>query len=336
MTGRFERKVGLKLRYNYNEQYNSVDTVYGDSSEDRVDLDFGMLPGTSRFLLGVSGRYSEVEYDDTVFNPSFTNTLASVQADGSFVVSRELQLTASAGEEFNEFLSVSDEIEGEFWDVGLRWTPNARTTVDIGTGERFFGDTPRASVSYRHKRSSFRASYQKSLQFPRNLRAGAEDAFSEPSVPDVVEVPGDPIIVVDSPVLVGDSPILTEATNLTYSFQGRRTNFSLSARESLQTRARDLASGEFRSVSASMQRSISPKMSINLRISWRESEGDGGGAGLFGQAAEAYVGDIAVSRRLGRRTSLSLSYRYTDQSSDFALNEYEENRLSISLRHTFK
>ena len=65
-------------------------------------------------------------------------------------------------------------------------------------------------------------------------------------------------------------------------------------------------------------------------------QGEGGGAGLYGQAEEAYIGSVALSRRLARRTSVSVTYQYTDQKSDFALNEYEENRLSISLRHTFK
>ena len=332
----FEQKVGLRLRYNYNEQYNSVDQIYGNSTENRVNFNLGMLPGTSRFRLGASGRYSEVEFEDTALNPSFTNTLASAQVDGTVVINNALSLKGSVGEEFNEFLSVNEEIDGEYWDVGLRWTPSSRVVVDVGTGERFFGDTPRASVSYYHKRSSFRASYQKSLSFPRNLRSNADDVISDPTAPNIVDVPGDPITGIDDPVLVGDSPILTESTSFTYGFRAQRTNFSLSARESLQTRARDLSKGEFRSASASLRRSISQKMSVNLRLSWRESQGEGGGAGLYGQAAEAYIGSVALSRRLARRTSVSVTYQYTDQKSDFALNEYEENRLSISLRHTFK
>ena len=38
--------------------------------------------------------------------------------------------------------SFRDDIDGSFWDVGFRWTPNSRTTVDVGVGERFFGSNP--------------------------------------------------------------------------------------------------------------------------------------------------------------------------------------------------
>lgn len=332
----FERKVGLNLRYNYNEQFNSFDTLYGNSQEDRVTASFGMLPGASRFLLSTRGSYSEVSFDATPFNPAFTNTLASAEVRATFNISDSWNLSAAVGEEFNEFLSVSDEIDGEYWDAGIQWTPNSRVNVDVGYGKRFFGSTPRALISYRHKRSSFQASYTRSLTFPRNLRNPQTDVVGGVTDPNFGDLLGDPISGNDAPVLVGDSPILVEAFGLQYNFSARRTRFNVSARDSRQTRASDLSSGVFRNVSTSVSRTISPQLSLSLRLSWRESEGEGGVAGLFGQNSQTYSGDVSLSRRVAQNTSVSLGYRYTDQRSDFALNEFEENRLTLTLSHNFR
>lgn len=331
----FERELGLSVRYNYNEQYNSVNQVFGDSSEDRVDASLRMLPGTSRFLLSAVGRYSEVSFEETAFNPAFTNTLSSAELRASFALTNSWEINALAGEEFNEFLSTTDEIDGEYWDVGLRWTPNSRVTVDVGTGERFFGDTPRASVSYRHKRSRLSMSYERNLSFPRNLRAPTTSNADDPFPPGFNDLPGDPVDPDGNPVLIGDSPILNESLTLNYSYSARRTRFNVTARESKQTRARDLASGTFRNASVGVTRELGFGISFSTRLSWRESEGTGAENDLFGQNVEAWIGDVVLSKRIARRTSASFSYRYTDQQSDFALNEYQENRLTLSLRHDF-
>lgn len=331
----FERELGLSVRYNYNEQYNSVNEVFGDSSEDRVDASLRMLPGTSRLLMSLVGRYSEVSFEETGFNPAFTNTLASAELRASFALSDSWEINGLVGEEFNEFLGASDEIEGDYWDVGLRWSPNDRVTVDIGTGERFFGDTPRASVSYRHKRSRLSVRYERTLSFPRNLRAPTAGDGDDLFPPGFGDLPGDPLDPDGDPVLIGDSPILNEAFSLNYSYSARRTRFTLTARDSQQTRASDLATGTFRDASAGVVRQLASSLSLSVRVSWRESEGTGAENNLFGQNVEAWIGDVSLSRRIARRSSVSIAYRYTDQQSDFSLNEFQENRLSLSLRHDF-
>ncbi|MEZ5504087.1 MAG: hypothetical protein R3E50_16060 [Halioglobus sp.] len=43
----------------------------------------------------------------------------------------------------------------------MRWTPNTRTTVEAGVGDRFFGNNPRFSIVHRHKHRRDNASYAK-------------------------------------------------------------------------------------------------------------------------------------------------------------------------------
>lgn len=330
----FDRKVGLYARYNYNEQVNSVNQIFGDSQEDRFELNLDMLPGTSRLLFGVTGSYSEIQFDGSRTSGPFTSTLASAAIRSTFVLDRKWQLNATVGEEFNEFLSASDEIDGEYWDVGAQWSPNDRVSVNVGTGERFFGDTPRASVSYRHKRSRITANYVRSLIFPRSLRAPQVASIDSIGNLEDGRLPGDPILLEDTPVLVGDSPILNEVFSLRYAFNAGRTGFFISASDSQQTRAIDLGEGQFTRVSLSLRRSISPKLSVTFQTGWREATG----AGLtqaFSQEVEAWTGGVALSRRLARRSSLALSYRFTDQESNIAQNTFQENRLTLTFNHFF-
>ena len=161
----------LSLRYDYNEQFNN-NSSFGDSSEDRAEFGLDTVPGAARLSVGVGGRYSKIRYDQTETQRAFDSELSSAEVRAALQLG-SWQLNGLAGEEWNEFTSANPDIEGSFWDAGVLWTPNSRIEVGAGYGERFFGSTPRANVSYRHKRSTVTASYTRTLSVPRNLRVGA-------------------------------------------------------------------------------------------------------------------------------------------------------------------
>lgn len=332
----FDQTVGATLRYNYNEQYNSANQVYGDSVEDLAEFDVSMLPGSSRVLFGVNGRYRETSFEGTDFSGPFSSTLSSVEGTMAIMLSRKWQLNARGGEEFNDFISVNDEIEGTYWDTGIQWTPNTRVTVNLGTGRRFFGDTPRADISYRHRRSSLTLGYSKSLVNPRNLRAAQVNAIDDVSTPDLGALPGDPIGGDDNPVLVGDSPIINEAFVMGYTFTARRTTLNIRLRDSRQIRAADLGEAQFQNAAISVSRTLSSGFSAAARVGWRQSESEGDFVQGLGQDVEAWTGGLSITRQLARRTSLSLAYRYLDQQSNLALNTFVENRLTLSINHSFR
>ncbi|EED33962.1 uncharacterized protein, PEP-CTERM system associated [gamma proteobacterium NOR5-3] len=333
----YSERWAVLARYNYNEQYNSFNQVLGDSQEDRVELDVGMIPEASRFSLGVRGQYSEVTFDETLTQPEFVNRLSRLELRSALQLSRSWQLNAYGGEEDNVFLSSSDEVDGSYWDVGLRWAPNDRVTVNAGYGERFFGDAPRFDISYRHKRTQLTASYIRDLQFPRNIRAadGGEVA-SDPLNPDV-GLPGDPLAGAGGPTFIGQTPVLNENFTLSYRFNARRTTFSVQANDSQQTRAENGSTGSFQNVTAIVTRQLGVSLSGDVRLGWRNNEGDinGTGGGLFGQNLEAWTVGLGVQQKLGPETILSLRYLYTDQTSDTDFNTFEENRVDLGLRFSF-
>lgn len=333
MQRRLADNTHLRMRYRYSEQYNEANLL-GDNSEDRVEFDLGTDPARSRFSTGISGRYSKIQYDENDLEAAFDNTLSSAEIRAALQLTRDWQVNGFVGEEWNEFISEQDDIEGSYWDVGLLWTPNERVEVGIGTGERFFGSTPRLDISYRHKRSELTASYSRTLSLPRNLRAVITDP-DDPFDPDFGQLPGDPVLIGGQPTFIGNTPILDERFTLKYRFSGRRTTITLAASDSQQSRTEDSAEGDFTNASATLTRALSPRLSANMRAHWSEREGDGDSVGRFGQRSETWRLGFGFSRRLGNDTTINLGYQFTRQESEFELNEYRENRVTLSVRHAF-
>lgn len=313
----------LDIRYTWDDQYNSTDTV-GDSSEESAQLSLTSAPGVSNFSIGLQGDYSKIEYDDrpgAITNAD--NELTSVQLNLGYQLNRRWQINGFYGEERNDFVSNTDDIDGIFWDVGLRWTPSSRTTVEVGTGDRFFGSTPRFSVSHQYRRSVFSASYAKTLTYDRNIRTFNDGVDFTP---------------IGGPTTLSNSPIIDERFTLGYSYQGRRFGASVSASQSDQTRSEDGRDSSNQNVTLSVNRSLSRLMSVSSSLSWREDDPQGLVGRGSGQS-ETLTFNLGVQRPLGDNTNLSLDYQYEDRqagnSAVLVSQEYQENRLTLTLSHSF-
>lgn len=328
----------LRLRYRYSEQYNEVN-VLGDSSEDRVEFDLGTERSGNRFTTGVAGRYSNVQYEASDQGPAFDNTLSSAEIRAALQFNPAWQINGLVGEEWNEFTSARDDVDGGYWDAGVRWTPNDRIEVSVGTGERFFGTTPRALVRYHHKRRELVVSYERTLTFPRNLRTAGN--FDDPLVPGIGgdpnfgQLPGDPLMVDGQPTFLGNTPVINERLAMRYRFTGRRTTITFAAANSEQERTEDGGEAEFSDVSLTFSRSLSATLTGNARLSWSEREGQGGNVGPFGQRSQTWRAGVGFTRQLGNDTTVTLGYQHARQESDFVLNRYSENRVTLSIRHQF-
>ena len=317
------------LRYRYDEQFNSAGVI-GDSQQDTWEGRIQTRPSTGRLSYSVAGRSQVVKITGPLQNESFENELKSVDLTGGLRLTRRIQLTTTLGEEFNVFTSANDDVDGRYWDVGLRWTPNSRFTMDVGYGERFFGETPRLQISYRHKRRRLSLSYARSVQFPRNIRApqgNPDDLFGD----DFGSLPSDPVATGGTPTFVGGTPLINEQFQLQWTLSGRLTSIGASVGESRQRRAEDLAEGLFRNVQVFASRSLSGNLSLAARIGYRESEGQGASVGGFGANAKTWITAVDLSRTIGRRTSVTLGWAYNSQRSDFVFNEFDEQRITLNL-----
>ena len=97
----------------------------------------------------------------------------------------------------------------------------------------------------------------------------------------------------------------------------------------------DGAEGTFRDVGVTFTRNLSSTLSANIRLRWDEREGEGGNFGGFGQNSESWLAGLGLTRQLGNDTTLTLAYQFLTQDSDFALNNYDENRITFNVRHAF-
>jgi uncharacterized protein (PEP-CTERM system associated) len=331
----------MRLRVRHSEQHNEVNLL-GDSKENRGEFDFGTERGSNRFSMGVAGRYSKVMNEGRDNVPAFDNTLASAEIRATLRLSSAWQINGLTGEEWNEYTSALPEVDGTYWDAGLRWTPNERLEISVGHGERFFGVTPRMSIRYRHIRSELSASYARSLTFPRNLRAAAldlDDPFNVDSGidadPDFGQLPGDPMTAFGELTFIGTSPIINERLTLRYRFSGRRTTITVAAADSRQVRTEDLGEATFSDLGVTFSRDLSTSLAANARLSWSETEGQGGNVGIFGQNSVTWRAGFGFSRSLGSSTTMNVGYQYTRRESDFVFNQYNENRVTLSARHQF-
>jgi hypothetical protein len=325
VSRRFKDVANLLLRYTYDDQYNTKDIV-GDRSQETWLLTLGSGPVFSPLSWSLQGDYQKTDYSDTPGRPTNNNSeLKSAQLNLGYQVNRFWNINGYYGDEWNDFVSSRDDIDGDYWGAGLTWTPNERTSVDVGTGDRFFGSTPWLRVSHRHKRSLFSADYEKTLTYSRDIRTlDSGGDFGQPG----------------NSTSLSNSPILDERLTLAYSYSGRRTSLGIRGSYSDQTRegggdingpTLELTESTFKTVSFSLGHPLASNFSLSGGLTWSEQEPKGERSQLV-SSSETWTATLGATRSLGQNMSLSLDYRYTDRQSDSALNEYQENRITLSIR----
>jgi hypothetical protein len=323
LVGRINSFADMELRYSYDEQWNSESDV-SDSSRQAVSFNLNSGRDFAIFDWGLVGNYSKVDTDDSDNGQSNNDELKSADLRLGYRVNRKLRLRGSVGREWNDFESVRSDVDGKRWDFGLVWTPNKRTTVDIGYGERFFGNTPTVDISYRRKKSVFTASYVKELTDARSLRSQNsffdEDPFGNPIDP----VTGDPIFAFPD-----DGQIVDERIAFSWSRQGKRTTLTWRGDHSTQEPQSSREEVVFISSSLELSRRLTSKLSFDTSVDWENQENE------LNEEFETWRFNMGLSRPLGSKSNVSLRYTYTDRDSDLPDDGYEENRVILNYRINF-
>ena len=139
----------------------------------------------------------------------------------------------------------------------MAWTPTDRTSVNVGQGDRFFGDTPRVSIKHSHKRHKFSANYSKKITFERDIRTEDQGGF-----PDNI----------DNPSVLSNGPILDERLALGWGYTGRDFSLSLNGNYSEQTRSEDGEQSVFKNVNLTYSPILSSRYSVAGTLRWSEDE----------------------------------------------------------------
>jgi uncharacterized protein (PEP-CTERM system associated) len=342
---RLKNKAFYTLRYSFDDQINTADAV-SDSSRHAVVTSLAN-GNESRVSWDLSGRYSRVEYNDDIINqntgaiiPRQDTELKSAGLSMGYQLDRRWQVNGRYGWEWNDFETYNNaDTGGGAWDLGVRWTPSSRTSVEAGSGDRFFGSTPRLNITHQRKRSLFRASYRKAITFQRDINTVGNGFLNGDTIEDQL-INGidqeEQIIngVQTNSSIFSNGPILDERASLGYTYSGRRATTNVFGSYSQQTRAEDGAEGAFKDFTVSFSPKVSRTYTVTGSVTWDEDDplGYRGVPTLqdFSESQTWYY-LVQVGRPLNNRMSVSLNYQYTDRQSDDSFNEYQENRVIATL-----
>ncbi len=326
LRSRFKGLADMELRYTYNQLNHSEGSV-GDTSSDAVTLAIDSGPEFTKWTWGIGASHKTTDDDQ-----GEVSQLSSLDLRLGYQINRQWQINGLVGNESNDFSTVRSSSDGSLWEVGARWTPSARTMLDFGIGERFFGTTKRLSLSHRSKRSVLSAIYTTELTDSTTLLSNqvvflVTDQFGQP-IPHPVT--GDPFFVTIDLPTIGTSTFVDERLAVSYSLRGKRTTFTLSADMSDQTYQDSTREVSSRGLGASLTRSLSGNVSGDVSLNWSQQEE----SGLGNRESDTWILQAGINRQLGQKTHLRFNYSFTDRSSNQTGQSYEENRLSLSLMHT--
>lgn len=337
-----QRKLGdlafVSLRYTWDEQKNRARLI-GDSSSEKVDFRLGTDNRGKRFGATVVGRYEKVEYDRQANALSRDNELGSAELILTWQLSAPLQLIATGGKSFNDFISQRDDIDGTYWSAGFRWSPQARTSLELTGGERFFGSAYTFNFNHRMKQGVLAINYNRNISFSRDLRGtpgfgGVVDALGRPIDPAT----GLLLPVDGTPTTITNSPVLNESANIRYSIEGRRSTLMFGLGMSDQEHFIDNGHTRYYNGTIGFTRRMSRKTAFNMTLNWRDHQRllDGNQQPLSAPLDQAYwTYSMGLSRSFGTRLSADVDYVYTRREGKDDSFDYDENRVILGFNYQF-
>ena len=322
-----------------------------DSATTEALLRIGSAATTSA-RLGWSADYSHQAVD---FSATGSHEIDRLNGVLTLAVSPELQLSARAGHEVNDLLTLDKE-NYKTWGWGATWTPTERTRLEATREQRFFGSSHSIRFEHRMSRSVWSFTDTKDLSTDAlNGGASAPRTVFDLLFTQFASIAPDPIqraALVDA-FLLGNG--LTRATlahggllNTAATIQ-RNQNFSLALlglRSTVlistfrnDTRPVDPASvvsGDLSNGNTLRQRGVAINLSHRLTplsalsVDYSQTKAS---TSVSDQSTDLKSLTATWSGRLRERTDLSLSVRRT--LFDGAASSYSESALIANLRLWF-
>lgn len=297
-----------------------------DSKGQRLELVLGSGTYFSSQVWEVSAMQSVVDYD----NLDEDNEARLVRAEYIQQLTRLWALAFAAGYEDYQ-LAVNEDIDGSLWSVGIVFTPNPRTRLALGGGERAFGNDYYLDFQHRSQRTLWTASYHRDY-------TSARDELVRPNLFQRQDAFGnlvrDPIL--ESPPGTNRSagPALSaeyyemERFETGFALTSGRTTLSLGAGRTARTYENSVEDTRDLDASVRVSRDLSQKLSAFFGLSWRDHEED-----LL--AYEQRLASLGGDYRVGNVTTLGLRVDHLKRDADVDADSFEENRCSLSLSTAF-
>ena len=132
-----------------------------DSSRTEHSVSFRNYDPDDRLLWELGYRKDKVNFDD---NP--TVQVERYQVDLGWRISRTITLLGVGGYEDNDFASTlddRDDLDGDYWQAGVRYQLSPKNQLEAAYGERFFGNTRLFSWDFVGRRLNMQLQYNEEL-----------------------------------------------------------------------------------------------------------------------------------------------------------------------------
>jgi len=315
----YGRATSLLLRYRYTaSEYDLEDAQTQDETQ---DAQFNLNNYAAGQGLTWSLRYDFIrtEYEDATFLPF------EYQKGGGelgFWTSDNLRVFAGGGKESQWDEPVDRSPRDPYWEAGFAYRAADRINVEAAAGERSFGESLRASLSYDFRRGSTTLRYREQP---------TTEGFNRRRTGDPIN-PQDPDDFLTNPGLA--ERFISNRFDWSFTLTGRRTGFRIDAFFEERT-------GQFAADGTPID--DENQSSVNARFSWEagtrtEFVLDGTFINReFGEEGEDDLtrGRAAINYRVGSKTTLSLLHEYTKQDSagqrSGATRDYTANTTSLTV-----
>ena len=312
-TANAEYRIGSQ-RVEYKESA-TVDQIDSTNSSAFITVESG--PRFNQLRWGVTYSYDQIDYDEEGVDTTLQNTLLGLR----YQLSPKFGVLTNIGYEDNEYEQVAgeDPPSGTIWSAGFAWTPSRQTSLEITTGERFFGST--ASFNFRHR-----------ARQTEWLLAYTEDITTTPQLLAEYETGG------DLGSGVSANPILRQTTSVIFL---KRILFSFSLETSKTIVNAELFKDQREYQDTNQQEDVlsadiswrwrfMPRTTAILSTTWYETN-----PSVTDRTDRLMSNSLSVERRIRRTVTGIISYGTLKRDSEVESAEYERNLVSMALRAEF-
>lgn len=313
----------LRINYRYSDLRFS-DNAIDPRTQQTLRADLFTNPRSSKISWGLNGYSQKTEYDS---DTQADSTRSYVNAVLRYQLNRKWRAAGSVGTESNTFESdTRRETGGSRWYLEARWTPNSRNAFTVRHGGRFFGSYTNLDFYHRARKSVFR------LQYRTELR-NSSDNLSNQNILPATNLSGQPanpftngpfVQPNDFVDLTDNGSYVQDRFRAFYTLTGKRTVLDLVGQYDTRDYLDSSRETIFSRAWVGIQRGLTRRYSVRSRLTWDATEEKG-----VNNASETWRFLLALTRPVGRKSGLSLSYSYADRRSDSPGNSYKENRVAL-------
>ncbi|MCI0562831.1 MAG: TIGR03016 family PEP-CTERM system-associated outer membrane protein [Nitrososphaera sp.] len=335
---RFGNFASAEVRFTYDDvsasetnadidQFNDGGSSDSRSSNYRADVRSG-----SRYLAfpwALSYENRQIDFD-TGETTEFEQIIGHLE----YVYSPSIRLLGDLGYEKNSFES-SDAIDNTIiWNIGGRWTPSARTTLEATYGKRFLGKQYAVNLSHQTKRMTWLFRYDEEQETVRDRQIERAVRSRGINISPIDPETGDPVLPDGGIPTQTNEVFVRRLLSSGVVYQTDRNQITLSVFDENRDFQSSGGSQSLFGATAIWTRRMSPLTNLDASFGWTTTDGAQGLTTTTGSEDLINL-RVQLQHWLGHSFLATIGYRRIELSSDDVESEFTENRIFGNLRMTF-